>query len=42
MSIKSLQSQVFGTFPGKVVLDDGTVLQVNNLFGFAEDALNWW
>lgn len=40
--IKSIQHQVFGTFTGKVVLDDGTALQVNNFLGFAEDVLNWW
>jgi hypothetical protein len=40
--LKSIQHQVFGTFTGKVVLDDGTDLQVNNFLGFAEDVLNWW
>jgi len=40
--IKSVQHQVFGTFTGSVVLDDGTTLAVDNFFGFAEDVLNWW
>ena len=42
MFLKSIQHQVFGTFTGKVVLDDGTVLRVENFLGFAEDVLNWW
>ncbi|MBN1664589.1 MAG: DUF2804 domain-containing protein [Deltaproteobacteria bacterium] len=40
--IKSIQHQVFGTFTGKAVLDDGTTLQIKNFLGFAEDVLNWW
>lgn len=40
--IKSIQHQVFGYFTGKVVLDEGTVLEVRNFLGFAEDVLNWW
>ena len=40
--IKSIQHQVFGTFSGSVILDDGTVLRVNEFLGFAEDVLNWW
>ncbi len=40
--LKTVQHQVFGTFDGKAVLDDGTVLQVSNFLGFAEDVLNWW
>jgi hypothetical protein len=42
MFLKTVQHQVFGTFSGKVVLDDGTKLQVDNFLGFAEDVLNWW
>jgi hypothetical protein len=38
--IKSIQHQVFGYFSGKVALDDGSVLQLNNFLGFAEDVLN--
>ena len=38
--IKSIQHQVFGYFNGKVSLDDGTVLQLKNFLGFAEDVLN--
>lgn len=34
--------QMFGTFSGKAVLDDGTELQINNLTSFAEHAVNNW
>lgn len=34
--------QVFGLFHGTAVLDDGTVLQVENLPAFAEHAVNNW
>lgn len=40
--IRSIQHQVFGNFTGSVVLDDGTMLKVENFLGFAEDVLNWW
>ena len=40
--IKSDQHQVFGRFSGAAVLDDGTVLQVRDLFGFAEKVENRW
>ena len=40
--ICSDQHQVFGRFTGKVVLDDGTVLQIKNLLGFAEKVRNRW
>ena len=40
--IVSDQHQVFGHFTGQVVLDDGTVLQVKNLLGFAEKVYNKW
>lgn len=40
--LKSIQHQVFGFFTGKAVLDNGKVLQVNRLLGFAEDVLNYW
>lgn len=38
--LKSIQHQVFGYFNGTAVLDDGTVVQVKNFLGFAEDVLN--
>ena len=34
--------QMFGSFEGKAVLDDGTVLEINNLTSFAEHAVNNW
>ncbi len=40
--MKSIQHQVFGIFNGRVILDDGTRLNVENFLGFAEDVLNWW
>ena len=40
--IKSDQHQVFGVFHGRAVLDDGTVLNVKDLPGFAEKVINKW
>ena len=40
--IRSDQNQVFGRFTGTVVLDDGTPLQIKDLFGFAEKVENKW
>lgn len=40
--LKSIQHQVFGHFSGKAVLDDGSVLEISDFPGFAEDVLNWW
>ena len=40
--IKSIQNQIFGYFNGKVKLDDGRFLEINNLLGFAEDVYNAW
>lgn len=34
--------QMFGTFTGYVVLEDGTKLPVNDIVGFAEHAKNQW
>ena len=34
--------QMFGKFSGKVVLDDGTKLDVKDITGFAEHAVNNW
>ncbi len=36
------QHQVFGRFTGKAVLDDGTVLNIQNFLGFAEKVFNKW
>ena len=38
----SNQHQVFGYYNGKCVLDDGTVLEVKDFFGFAEKVENNW
>ena len=40
--LKSDQHQVFGTFTGTAVLDDGSVLSVRDFFGFAEKVENKW
>ncbi len=40
--IESDQHQVFGRFDGEAVLDDGTVLKIENLVGFAEKVKNKW
>ena len=40
--ICSDQHQVFGRFTGTAVLDDGTVLEVRGLTGFAEKVRNKW
>jgi hypothetical protein len=40
--IRSVQHQVFGRFTGRVVLDDGKVLILDQFLGFAEDVLNHW
>lgn len=34
--------QMFGRFKGKVILDDGTALKVDDIIGFAEHAVNNW
>ena len=36
------QHQVFGYFSGKAVLDDGTVITIKDLLGFAEKVANKW
>lgn len=36
------QHQVFGKYSGKAVLDDGSIIKVNNFFGFAEDVVFQW
>ena len=38
--VVSDQHQVFGTFSGSAVLDDGTILAIDDLRGFAEDVHN--
>ena len=40
--LESDQHQVFGRFTGKAVLDDGTIIRVENLMGFAEKVMNKW
>lgn len=40
--IESDQNQVFGRFTGRAVLDDGSVVNVKDFFGFAEKVKNKW
>ena len=40
--IKSDQHQVFGHFTGTATLDDGTVIRVRDMIGFAEKVENKW
>ena len=40
--LKSDQHQVFGKFSGTATLDDGTILQIKDLLGFAEKVENRW
>jgi len=42
LAIASEQHQVFGYFSGQAVLDDGTVLQLQDFPGFAEEVRNRW
>jgi len=40
--ICSDQHQVFGRFSGKAKLDDGTIIEIKNMLGFAEKVRNKW
>ena len=40
--LRSNQHQVFGKYNGTVILDDGTILKIHNLIGFAEKVFNRW
>ena len=40
--IESDQHQVFGRFDGRAILDDGRVVDIQNLIGFAEKVKNRW
>ena len=40
--ICSDQHQVFGKFSGRAVLDDGTIIEVQDFLGFAEKVYNKW
>ncbi len=40
--LSSIQHQVFGHYSGYALLDDGTRLEINHLFGFAEKVQNRW
>lgn len=42
LMLESDQHQVFGYFSGKVILDDGQVIAIKDLFGFAEKVKNKW
>jgi hypothetical protein len=38
--LKTVQHQVFGKFSGKAVLDDGKVIEIRDMLGFAEKVYN--
>jgi hypothetical protein len=40
--IRSDQHQVFGKFSGRCILNDGTVIRVKDVTGFAERVKNRW
>lgn len=40
--IGSNQHQVFGVYTGKLILDDGTVIEIKDFLGFAEKVINKW
>ncbi|NLB21449.1 MAG: DUF2804 domain-containing protein [Clostridium sp.] len=40
--IESDQHQVFGHFSGQIVLDNGAIVNVDRVFGFAEKVMNKW
>lgn len=40
--LKSDQHQVFGRFTGRAILDDGRIIHVRDLMGFAEKVENKW
>ena len=40
--IKSIQNQLFGSFNGYAILDDGKRVEIKDKIGFAEDVVNLW
>lgn len=40
--LRSNQNQVFGKFSGKIKLNDGTILEIKEILGFAECVFNKW
>ncbi|HPS70334.1 MAG TPA: DUF2804 family protein, partial [Candidatus Cryosericum sp.] len=40
--LRTVQHQVFGTFTGTALLDDGTPVRLDHFPGFAEKVLNQW
>ncbi|HOV46678.1 MAG: DUF2804 domain-containing protein [Spirochaetes bacterium] len=40
--IKSIQNQLFGSFNGYAILDDGKKVEIKDKIGFAEDVVNLW
>lgn len=40
--LSSIQHQVFGRYTGRVILENGEILQVKDLMGFAEKVRNKW
>lgn len=42
LAVKSVQHQVFGRFSGRIILDDGSEVKLQDFLGFAEDVYNRW
>ena len=40
--IISDQHQIFGKFTGKMILDDGSAIELKDFLGFAEKVRNKW
>ena len=40
--IESDQHQVFGKFNGRMILDDGSAVELKDFLGFAEKVKNRW
>ena len=40
--IAMLPHQVFGLYSGELILDDGTIIKINDVLGFAEKVHNKW
>ena len=42
LPMKNVSSQVFGRFFGKLILDDGKIIELENVLGIAEKVINLW
>jgi len=42
LDLGMLVDKMYGTFDGKITLDDGSVIEFNNMFGFIEQSAQRW